>query len=157
MDHIAPDRPEQAQQAATCMIDLVAGTPVLTLQGVLPVEHLLPDDRLVTRSGALPVKAVAARIVHRPDLLRVSARALGPNQPETDMILAADQDVRLGNPGPVAGTRATPVGLPRLVDGTRIRPEVVAEARMIRLTLPRAAVIYAGGLELAVAPLTVPA
>lgn len=39
---------------------LVVGTIIYTLDGALPVEHLIPGDRVITRAGARELRAVAA-------------------------------------------------------------------------------------------------
>ena len=160
--HDGATQPRLAPRADTAtgfMVDLVAGTPVMTLQGVLPVEHILPEDRIITRSGAMRVQSVEARVIRKPDLLRISARALGHDRPEADVLLPPDQPLHLRDWRAKAmfGTAEATVAANRLIDGTHIRAEAPAPVRMIRLVLPRAAVIYAGGLELAAVPAQVSA
>lgn len=135
-------------------VALPAGTPILTLQGALPVEHLLPQDRLVTRAGALALRSVTARLDPAPDLVRVSARALGHDRPDDDLLLPAAQPVlvRDWRARALFGSDHATVPLVRLIDGTHIRREPARPVRMIRLGMPRAAVLYAGGLELVVDP-----
>ncbi len=137
-------------------IDLVAGTAVMTLNGILPVEHLLPEDRIITRTGAMRISAVTSRLARNPDLLRVSARALGHDRPEDDVLLPANQPIHLRDWRAKAlfGTDQAIVAARRLADGMHIRPERPAQIRIIHIDLPRAAVIYAGGLELAAQPVT---
>lgn len=132
-------------------IDLVAGTPVMTLQGILPVEHLLPEDRIITRAGAMRIGAVTAHVARHPHLLRISARALGHDRPEEDVLLTAEQalHIRDWRAKAMFGADQATVAADRLADGTHIRRERPASARIIHLDLPREAVIYAGGLELA--------
>lgn len=155
-------RPDQTPTAAAEVladfcIELAVGTPVLTLQGELPVEHLLPGDRLITRAGAMPVTAVSSRLATDEALLRVSARALGHDRPAEDVLLAEGQPVLIRDWRSKAlfGASEAVVPLSRLIDGSHIRREAQSPVRMIRLDLPRAAVIYAGGLELAATPATV--
>ena len=38
--------------AVTPLMAILAGTPVLTLEGEMPVEYLAPGDRILTRVGA---------------------------------------------------------------------------------------------------------
>jgi hypothetical protein len=148
------DRSIASHAAAGHEIALPAGTPVLTLQGILPVEHVLPQDRVVTRSGALPVTAVATAMDRDTPLVRVSARALGHDRPEADVLLPAAQTILLRDWRAKAmfGADQATVALARLIDGTHIRREPAAEVRMIRLTLPRPAVLYAGGVEIVTEP-----
>jgi hypothetical protein len=153
------DRSTPVQAATTHEIALPAGTPVLTLQGILPVEHILPQDRVVTRSGAVPVLGVAMTVRRDIPLLQVSARALGHDRPEADILLPAAQTILLRDwrARAMFGADQATVALSRLIDGTHIRHEPAAEVRMIRLTLPRAAVLYAAGIEVVTEPARVTA
>lgn len=132
------------------VVDLPMGTPVLTLEGVMPVEHLLPDDRIITRAGSVALMSITSEEVSAPDLLRVSARALGHDRPEEDMLLSADQPILIRDwrARALFGAAQATVPVRRLIDGQYIRPEKVAAIRMIRLTVPRASVLYAGSLEI---------
>jgi hypothetical protein len=151
-------QPATADATDVFCIDLALGTSVMTLQGEMPVEHVLPDDRLVTRSGAMPVLAVSSRSSDT-NLLRISARALGHDRPAEDVFVDEDQQILIRDwrARALFGQPEASVPAARLIDGTHIRREPGASIRMIRITLPRAAVLYAGGLELVAARVRVTA
>lgn len=135
---------------------MAAGTPVLTLDGVLPVEHLLPGDRLITRDGA----AVLRRLLPcRPArLVRLTAAALtvdgtARGQPVQDLLVAAETVLWLRDwrAQAMTGRRPALVTAERLVDGAFIRAEP-GEGRILwRAECDRAVVVYAGGAELGLA------
>ena len=151
--------PETRTATATVfVIDLPMGTPVLTLEGEMPVEHLLPEDRIITRAGSVLLSDISSEDIAAPEMLRVSARALGHDRPDEDMLLPAGQPVLIRDwrARALFGAMQATVPLRRLIDGQYIRPEPVERIRMIRLTLPRASVIYAGTLEVATLAIPVP-
>ncbi len=153
-----PDLSSETKTETLFVIDLPLGTPVLTLEGEMPVEHLLPDDRIITRAGSVLLSEITSDDVAAPDILRVSARALGHDRPDEDMLLPAGQPILIRDwrARALFGSMQATVPLKRLVDGQYIRPEPVERIRMIRLTLPRASVIYAGTLEVATLAIPVP-
>jgi hypothetical protein len=159
MLQILSEREADTGPSAAASIDLVAGTPVLTMRGELPVDALRPDDRLISRAGAIPLAGLACLGPATVTLFRISARALGHDRPDHDVLLSSDQPILLRDWRAKAmfGTPAAVVPVSRLADGTHVRQEPAASVVLYRLTLPRAAVIYAAGLELAVEPATVTA
>ena len=142
---IADDLPDPAAR-----LDVPVGTQILTMTGPRPAEALKPGDRLITRAGVLRLAAVSLRAERAVDVFQVSARALGHDRPEDDILLPADQPILLRGWRAQAlyGQPQTVVPLHRLADGAYIRPAPATDLRMVCLTLPRDAVLYAGGLEL---------
>lgn len=130
---------------------LAAGTIVLTLAGALPVEHLTAGDRIITRSGARTLRAIRSEAVASARMVRVSASALGIDQPEDDLLLAADQPVLIRDWRAKAMKGVSQAMMPAaaLVDGEYIRAEAVSSQRVFTLEFDAPVVIYAGGLELA--------
>lgn len=130
---------------------IIAGTPVMTLDGALPVQFLSPGDRIVTRSGVQVLTGVSVTVLEEAEMIRVSASALGHDRPEADLFLAPEQQILLRDWRAKAlyGKSAALVPAARLVDGAYIRKEMVAEIRLFTLHFAADAVIYAGGLELA--------
>lgn len=145
--------PLPGQQTSLFAIDLAAGTPVLTLEGIMPVDQIVPGNRIVTRAGSVPVSDVTSTLVETPEMVRVSPSALCDPRPDDDMLLPADQPVlvRDWRARAMFGASQAMVPVRRLIDGQYIRPEPVAPIRMWRLCMPRAVVIYAGSLEVATA------
>ncbi len=140
-----------AQTAPKLDHGLAGGTPVLTLDGVLPVEYLTPGDRIITRDGAQRLVSVEVTLVQNARAVRIAEGTLGIDRPEGDMIVSPDQPILIRDwrARAMFGTGTAMVPAARLVDGAYIRAEVFAELRFYTLRLTSDAVIYAGGLELA--------
>jgi hypothetical protein len=133
---------------------LTAGTTVLTLAGALPVDHLTAGDRVITRDGVRTLKAVHVRTEAVARMIRVSASAIGVEQPEEDMLVTADTMILIRDwrAKALKGCDQAVMEAAKLVDGEYIRLEQVAGARLYSLEFDAPCVIYAGGLEIAVAP-----
>ena len=138
---------------------ITAGTKVLTLDGDLPVQFLSPGDRVITRSGARVLRDITVSVVRDAAMVRISASALGHDRPEDDLFVAPSQPILLRDWRAKAlyGSDVAMVAAQRLADGDYIRLETVAEVRLFTLQFEREEVVYAGGLELACAPVSVPA
>ena len=140
----------------TAVLDhgLACGTTVLTLDGILPVEFLSPGDRIITRDGALRLASIEVTVVQNARVIRISEGTLGIDRPEGDMIVSPDQPIMIRDWRAKAmfGTQAAMVPAARLVDGAYIQAEVLPQVRFYTLRFANNAVIYAGGLELACAP-----
>ena len=140
----------------TAVLDhgLACGTTVLTLDGILPVEFLSPGDRIITRDGALRLASIEVTVVQNARVIRISEGTLGIDRPEGDMIVSPDQPIMIRDWRAKAmfGTQAAMVPAARLVDGAYIRAEILPQVRFYTLRFANNAVIYAGGLELACAP-----
>ena len=130
---------------------VLVGTPVLTLDGELPVEFVQPGDRILTRSGSRRVKQVEVSVVQNARVVKISHDTLGVDRPSEDVTVSAGQQILIRDWRARAMFGATEAMIPaaRLVDGEYIRAEVAAEARFFTLSFDEDAVIYAGGLELA--------
>jgi len=138
---------------------MIAGTPVLTLDGELPVEYLQPGDRILTRSGARRLKQIEVHVVRNARVVHISHGTLGVDRPSEDVTVSAAQAILIRDWRAKAMYGAAQAMIPaaKLADGEYIRAETVAEARFFTLGFEEAAVIYAGGLELACEAVTVAA
>lgn len=152
------DTAEAVAEAAPLQ-GITAGTCVLTLEGEMPVQFLAPGDRVITRSGARVLKDIRVTVLRDAAMVRISASALGHERPEDDMFVAPSQPVlvRDWRAKALYGKDVAMVEAQRLADGDYIRKEVVAELRLFTLVFEREEVVYAGGLELACAPVAVTA
>ncbi|MCB6176960.1 Hint domain-containing protein [Rhodobacter sp. Har01] len=134
---------------------IAAGTPVLTLDGELPVQFLVPGDRVVTRSGARVLCGIGVATFRDADLLRVNAAALGAafDKPSHHHI-ACSQPLRLHDwrARALFGREVAVVAAERLADGEYMHREQVSEACLFTLHFEQPEIIYAGGQELACAP-----
>lgn len=137
---------------------VAADTPVMTLRGPVPVQHLAPGDRLVTRSGARVLRAVTCRQA-MVALVRCPAGALGHDRPEDAVLLAPGQGVLIRDWRAMAlfGRPQAVVPAARLADGVTVHCLPATPLRLFRLHLDGPQVVQAGGLELAFAPVDVPA
>ncbi len=142
-----------ANPAAPASLDhgFALGTPVLTLDGEMPVEFLTPGDRILTRGGARGLRAIEVTVVRNARAIRIAAGTLGLDRPDADMLVSPDQPILIRDWRAKAlyGTATALVPAARLVDGEYIRAEILTEMRFYTLRLDSAEVIYAGGLELA--------
>lgn len=138
---------------------LAPGTTVLTLDGALPVEHLYPGDRLITRHGARALSAVArVRFPRGMPIVELTRNALG-GRPERDLWVPAAQRILIRDwrARALYGQAQACVPAGQLVDGEFVRLSGLAgEVTGFALRFGRPEVIYAEGLELASAdPLSV--
>jgi hypothetical protein len=137
---------------------ILMGTPVLTLEGAMPVEYLQPGDRVLTRSGMRRLTQVAVTVVQNARVVMVAHETLGVDRPSADVSVSAAQQILIRDwraKALTGGTQAM-VAAGRLVDGEYIRATVLPEARFFTLGFAEDAVIYAGGLELACPALVTP-
>lgn len=151
---------ETAPEALTAPRQGVAqGALVLTMEGALPVEYLAPGDRLITRNGARRLRQIEVTRLQNARLILIGAETLGDRQPEAPMAVPATQPilVRDWRAKALCGTPAALIPAARLADGEFIRAVVLDEVRLYTLAFDAAEVISANGIEIACAPLHVPA
>ena len=150
--------PALATSPALQVAGLVMGTKIITLAGELPVEHLVPGDRVITRdAGIAELLTLTSEEVEVP-LIRVRAGALSHQVPEQDMyaapgtlILIRDWRVSV-----LYGQANAMVPLSRLRDGYFVTECAPRRARLYTLHFARPHVIYADGLEIGTGPGSVP-
>lgn len=147
------------QHGLTATHGIAAGTPVMTLDGALPVEFLMPGDRVLTRAGMRILRAVDVAVLHDAPMVRIGADTMAVDTPDADLMVIPDQPVLVRDWRARAfgsGAQAM-VAAAQLVDGEFIRAETVAELRLFTLCFDAPVVIYAGGLELGCPAVAVPA
>ena len=122
----------QATFKTTAMTDtvaplmaVIAGTPVLTLEGELPVEFLQPGDRILTRAGARRLVQVAVSVVRNARVVRIAHGTLGVDCPTEDVTVSAAQQilVRDWRAKAMFGQPQAMIAASRLADGEYIRAE----------------------------------
>ena len=130
---------------------LAIGTPVLSLDGMMPVEYLHPGDRVITRSGARKLMAIEMTLVQNARVISISAGVLGVDRPAEDMIVTPNQPILIRDwrAKAMTGADVALIAAIHLVDGAYIRAEVMTELRLYTLRFEEDVVIYAGDLELA--------
>lgn len=141
---------EKTRTADAPLQAILAGTPVLTLDGELPVEFLQPGDRVLTRAGMRRLKQVEVCVVTNARVVNISQGTLGVDRPASDVTVSAAQEVLIRDWRAMAmfGTSTAMIPAARLADGEYIRTHTLSEARFFTLAFDEDAVIYAGGLEL---------
>ncbi len=129
---------------------LAIGTPVLSLDGMIPVEYLHPGDRVITRSGARKLVAIEVSIVQNARVVRIAQGVLGTDRPAEEMIVTPDQPILIRDwrAKALTGAEVALIAAAYLVDGAYIRAEVMPELRLYTLRFEEDVVIYAGDLEL---------
>ncbi|WP_168193056.1 Hint domain-containing protein [Rhodophyticola sp. CCM32] len=130
---------------------LPTGAIVLTLDGALPVEHLVPGDRVITRDGgAQSLRAVVRRKVPANlRMVQIRCDALG-GKPETDIVLLPHQPVLIRDwrAKLLYGEPQATIAAERLIDGEHITWASKNPAYMISLHFNQMRIVYAAGLEL---------
>jgi hypothetical protein len=139
------------------MTGMAAGTRIRTLDGVLPVEFLEPGDRIVTRSGARRLVAVSVRRCRVAQVVRLSASTLGHDRPEADLLLGPGQPVivRDWRARMLYGSEVAAVPSARLTDGEDVLRETRRQVLLYTLRFAEDEVIWAEGVEIACAAVTV--
>lgn len=126
------------------------GTPVLTLDGELPVEFLSPGDRVITRNSG-SARLLARRSFRcRRNAVLIQAGSLGQMRPETDTVLPSCQNVLIRDwrARALFGQPQAMVAVGALADGEFIRDLGEMELQLHVLTFERDQIVYGGGLEL---------
>jgi hypothetical protein len=130
---------------------LSPGTVVLTLDGALPVEYLVPGDRVITRdSGCAVLKTHVFRRARLPGVL-IQGGALGHMRPDQEVLLPASQEILLRDWRAKAlfGAAQALVPVSRLVDGSFVCALGEIEMGLHELVFDRPHILYVDGLELA--------
>ncbi len=132
---------------------LIAGTSILTLDGALPIEHLAPGDKVITRdSGIAVLKSVRVR-KDIARMVRIKAGTLGTTRPEEDVIVPADQGILIRDwrAKAVYGEERAIVPAAQLIDGEFIAEHsAAAQVTLFELEFDAPHIVYADGLELSV-------
>jgi Hint domain len=130
---------------------ILAGTTVRTLDGLLPVEFLVPGDRIVTRAGMRRLTSISVVSRKMIDLVRIRASTVGHDRPEQDLFVAPGQPILIRDWRAKAlfGVAVAAVPAARLADGEFVCLEQHRNARLFTLRFDEDEVIYAEGLELA--------
>ncbi|KAA0920829.1 hypothetical protein FLO80_01235 [Aquicoccus porphyridii] len=130
------------------------GSTILTLDGALPVEHLSPGDRIITRNrGMVLLHGLKARRA-RVETVQIAAGSLGQGVPAADILIPADQRVLLRDWRAEAlfGREQALVAARDLVDGEFIRRGPVRDLRLFDLIFDAPHILYVDGLELSCEP-----
>ena len=130
---------------------MVMGTPVMTVDGEIPVEYLNVGDRIITRAGVCKLASVSVRVDRGAYMVRIGAGTLGHDRPCAETLVPASQMILIRDwrANALYGAAQVLVAAARLADGAQIQTETVAEARVFTLGFDADVVLLAGGLEIA--------
>ncbi|MBY6199815.1 Hint domain-containing protein [Maritalea mobilis] len=124
---------------------------IMTADGIIPAAYLSAGDRIITRRGIRPLRAILRRSL-RPGApcVLVSKDALG-GKPERDVVLLPGQRVLIRDWRAKAmwGREAAAPELRQLVDGQYIRWVEDGPEAVLQLYFGQPEILYADGLELA--------
>ncbi|MDM7970924.1 MAG: Hint domain-containing protein [Paracoccaceae bacterium] len=147
--HPAAQRCGQERDHTAGYPGIVAGTRILTADGIVPVELLGPGDRIITRNTGLVALTGLVFRQYQGDFLQARAGAFGDTRPATDTVLAADQTVLLrgaaahvlcGQPSVlIRSGDLTPL------DGCTLLRGI--EMTVVRMVFDAPQLVYADGLE----------
>ncbi|WP_238364659.1 Hint domain-containing protein [Mesobacterium pallidum] len=146
-------RPDPGQTVGTgpCINALLSGSCVYAQDGELPVDYLVPGDRLITRdAGMVTLRDIRMHLL-QTECIRMRAGALGQRKSgqilrllASQQVLVRDRRARLG-----FGRATAMVAARDLVDNQTILPEGRRLVRVYELDFGEPHVIYADGLEVA--------
>jgi hypothetical protein len=156
----SPAAPGPAGRSTASATGLTLGTCIHTTDGTLPIEYLLPGDRVITRDvGAVSLLALDHRQAVLTPVL-VPAGALGFDRPGEMVQMLPDQIILIRDWRAQAlfGVRQAHVPVRRLIDGQAIRwDSSPRRLDIFTLRFARPHVVYADGVEvLCPVPLNVP-
>lgn len=137
--------------ASLAMGGLPVGARILTLSGEMPVEHLMPGDRIITRDVGMAVLRNIRRRHLVTRAVKILAGSLGDTRPDCDVILPEDQHVHVRDwrARAMFNLPAALVPAAALVDGEFITALGEVEMDVITLIFDSPHVLYVDGLELA--------
>ena len=130
---------------------ICAGTTIMTLDGEMPVEHLTPGDRIVTRDSGMAILREIKTHKTKMQPIRIKAGSLGHTRPDRDMIAApgARVHVRDWRAEALYGKPAALVLAHQLVDGEFLAVLSTQEMTTYQLIFDQQHILYADGMELA--------
>lgn len=127
---------------------IAQGASIMTLDGQLPVEYLSAGDRIVTRAGAMCLRAVQVNVSQGP-MIRVAPSSLGHDRPGHPLLLTPDTPVlvRDWRARVMFAKAQAMVAVARLVDGEYVTCVSGAGVRAFTLEFDTPQVIFADGVE----------
>lgn len=132
---------------------LLAGTTVMTMDGVLPVEHLTAGDRVITRDCGMAILRDVTISEAEIAPIAIKAGSLGHTRPDRDTRLAPGTQVHIRDWRAEAmfGSETANVPVHRLADGEFVATAPIQKARVYDLSFDSPHIIYVDGLEVALA------
>ena len=133
----------------TKITGLLGDTQILTMRGYAPISSLKAGDRIVTRNGMRALKSLhVERHMMRP--IRVGQGTLGFSRPNSDMLIAPDQEVMVRDwrAEMLFGRDMVIVNVSTLVDGDHIAEDTELGLHDVyKLRFDQEEIFYADGVE----------
>jgi len=128
---------------------IAQGARILTLDGLIPVEYLLPEDRIVTRAGARPLRQIAMSL-GKGLAVRLEPGCLGHERPGHALHLTANTPIVLRDwrAQALCGARQVLLAVSRLIDGKRVVVAASDALRFFTLEFDAPQIIYCDGVEI---------
>ncbi len=139
----------RANRARKATTGLCEGTMVLTLDGEIPVQHLVEGDRIVTNDRTVvPLKTLSAQAAIVFPVM-VEASSLGHKRPSYDMLLPPSTRVRISDwrASAMFGTPTADVPIRKLIDRNHVSRIGKMATNIYHLGFDDPQVIFADGLE----------
>ena len=140
------------QAVHTSDTGICAGTLIMTLDGELPVEHLVPGDRVITRDGGICTlnDITGRRAKVRPVIIK--GGSLGHSRPGLDMTVTPATRIHISDwRAPVLfGAQSAMVEARRLADGEFVAQQKWQVMQVYDLQFAADHIIYANGVEIVV-------
>lgn len=129
---------------------ILPGTVLLTQDGEIPVEFVVPGDRVITRDAGMVRVEEVSRLVRIERAVVFAAGSLGHTRPGSDLVLPAAQAVlvRDWRAKALFGCAQAMVPAEALIDGEFVRELGPREMVLHQLHFAAPHVVYAGGLEI---------
>ncbi|PUB13154.1 Hint domain-containing protein [Yoonia sediminilitoris] len=125
------------------------GTEIMTLDGELPVEHLMAGDRVITRAGVAVLAGVTTRRAKvRPIVIK--GGSFGHTRPGVDMTVtpATRIHVRDWRAQALFGSDSADIAAQRLADGEFVSQATWRLMQVFDLQFENESIIYANGVEI---------
>jgi hypothetical protein len=129
---------------------ICAGTTIMTLDGEMPVEHLVEGARVITRDSGMAILRKVETRNAKVSPIRIKSGSLGHTRPDRDMMVSpgARIHIRDWRAEALFGAKAASVVAERLVDGEFLAAQNSREMPVYTLRFDKEHIIYADGVEL---------
>lgn len=145
------ERSVAATKTLSLNAGVCAGTTIMTLDGEMPVEHLKPGTRVITRDSGMAVLRDVKVTTTKVAPIRIKAGSLGHTRPDRDMMVAPQAIIHIRDWRAEAlfGTATAMVEASRLVDGEYLAVQAVQGVTIYTLIFDRQHILYVDGVEMA--------
>lgn len=140
----------EAVAVKTTHSGICAGTTIMTMDGEIPVEHLTPGDRVITRDSGMAVVREITSETAKIAPIRIKAGSLGHARPDRDMMVSPNAllYIRDWRAEALFGANAVSIEANRLVDGEYLSQRPARDMQIFNLVFDNQHILYADGIEM---------